>query len=86
MKNTSTDNIRERLASAVHESWSHWMQHLFSKATDNPDGSVTIPATFTDRWRRQMKTEYKRLSEQEKESDREQADILLSLFETLEDK
>ena len=77
---------RERLASGIHESWSHWMQHLFSKAIDNSDGSVTIPPEFTARWKRQMKTEYDRLSEQEKESDRKQADKLLAAIETRENK
>lgn len=84
MNNNSTNCTREHLASAVHDSWSHWMQHLFSKATDNTDGSVTIPPEFTARWKRQMKTEYDRLSEQEKESDRKQADKLLAAIETRE--
>ena len=33
-----------------------------------------------------MKTEYDRLSEQEKESDRKQADKLLAAIETMENK
>jgi len=53
-----------------HESWSGWMNYLFSKCTENDDGSVTIPTWAAERWKRQASTSYTNLSEQEKESDR----------------
>ena len=84
MHKNETEAQRERLASAVHTSWSHWMQHLFTNATANSDGSVTIPAALTTRWKRQMTTEYDLLSETEKNSDRKQADKLLNAIEILE--
>ena len=86
MNNNQTETQREQLASAVHKSWSHWMQHLFANATGNPDGSVTIPAALTTRWKRQMATDYELLSESEKDSDRKQADKLLSAIEILENR
>lgn len=77
----STPNTnREKLAGVVHDSWSHWMQHVFKNAVVNPDGSVTIPATLVARWKRQMKTQYQLLSEKEKDSDREQADKFLAVL------
>ena len=74
----TTNQQRERLADAVHDSWSHWMRHIFSKATSNLDGSWTIAAKSAERWQRQMETTYEQLSESEKESDRVQADRFLA--------
>ena len=81
MNKTATTQNRECLAAAVHDSWSNWMRHVFSKATHNPDGSWTIPAESADRWQRQIATSYSLLSETEKDSDREQADRLLAVIE-----
>jgi hypothetical protein len=63
----------EALADASHAAWSGWMEHLFGKSTDNEDGSVTIPAEQVERWKRQVATPYAELSDEEKESDREEA-------------
>lgn len=71
--------LRERLAAAQHEIWSHWMAHLFSVSVRNRDGSYTIPAALVERWQRQMNTTYEQLSENEKESDREQAEKLIAV-------
>jgi hypothetical protein len=56
------------------------MRYLFSKSVRNGDGSVTIPASLVARWERQMKTPYLRLSETEKQSDRQEADFYLALL------
>ena len=69
--------IREACASIQHAIWSHWMEYLFSVSIHNEDGSVTIPADKVMRWTKQLKTDYSRLSEREKESDRDQADKIL---------
>lgn len=63
----------EKLADVQHAIWSHWMKYLFSVCVENEDGSVTIPCDKVSRWKRQMETEYKDLSELEKASDRNQA-------------
>jgi hypothetical protein len=74
------DEKREALAEYAHEAWSGWMLYLFAKSQANDDGTVTIPAWAVERWSRQMDTEYDRLPEQEKESDRAEADKMLALI------
>lgn len=74
-------NIVEHLADYAHAAWSHWMKYLFSKSIHQPDGSVLIPADLVQRWQRQMNTPYRELSEQEKESDRNQARRILRIKE-----
>lgn len=66
------------LADVQHEIWSHWMKYLFEVSTQNDDGTVTIPADKVKNWKRQMITSYFDLSEQEKKSDIEQAEKVLS--------
>lgn len=70
--------IREGLADLSHDIWSHWMRWQFSRCTQNDDGSMTIPADKVERWKRQMETTYQNLSEAEKQSDRQQADKIMS--------
>lgn len=67
------NELIEKLADYEHERWSRWQKHVFSKCIINPDGSFTIPKEFVDRWIRQINTNYKDLSEPEKDSDREEA-------------
>ena len=59
-------------ADLEHEIWSAWMKYMFSKGVKNDDGTWTMPAWAVERWARQMNTPYSGLSEQERESDREQ--------------
>jgi hypothetical protein len=66
------ENLIEELASAEHERWSHWQRYMHSKCERTDDGSLVIPAHLVDRWESQMSTPYSALSEEEKESDREQ--------------
>jgi hypothetical protein len=68
----SSDLLIEELADLEHERWSHWMRYLFTKGTQNRDGSFTIDAPSVAHWRRQMATAYVDLSEREKESDRQE--------------
>lgn len=70
----------EEIATAQHEIWSHWMKYLFQVSKKNEDGSVTIPADKVTRWVRQMNTPYSGLTEDEKESDREQAGKILEIL------
>lgn len=66
------EGLTEQLAHIEHERWSKWQRYMHSKAVKQADGSLLIPAELVDRWERQMTTPYDRLSEKEKESDREQ--------------
>lgn len=74
--------MREILASIQHKIWSHWMTYLFSRCFETENGSVIIPAELVQRWKRQASTDYDKLSEEEKEGDREQADkVIATVFE-----
>lgn len=75
----------EALSDQAHISWSGWQQYVFDKSTKNSDGTYTIPADLVDRWMRQIKTDYKDLSEKEKESDRIEARKYLKIFEVIKD-
>lgn len=65
-------SLIDKLADVEHERWSHWQRYLHSKCERARDGSLVIPAHLVDRWELQMNTPYAALSEEEKESDREQ--------------
>lgn len=75
------NDIIEILSKVVHERWAHWQKYLHSVCKRNEDGSLTIPKEKVERWERQIKTEYKDLSEKEKDSDREQAYEYLKALE-----
>lgn len=72
--------LREALASEQHEIWAHWMEYLFLKCDQDPAGNAIIPADLVRRWERQLRTPYQGLSEQEKDSDREQADRIIEVL------
>ena len=75
------NDLRERLAYQQHAIWAHWMAYQFSVCQRNDDGSLTIPADKVERWQRQIDTTYTGLTEHEKDSDREQADKILSVIQ-----
>lgn len=68
-----TKELTEKFAEYAHKQWSGWMKYFFSKSLQNPDGSAIIPAWAVYRWKRQMKTAYAELLEEEKENDRDEA-------------
>jgi len=72
--------LLEKLASVQHEIWAHWMTYLFSVCIENSDGSYTIPVEKVQRWKYQIATQFDTLSELEKQSDREQAEKVLTLI------
>lgn len=74
------DATRERLADYAHRAWSGWMEYLFDRSFENEYGQVMIPAAMVQRWKRQMGTPYERLSPEEKESDRREADTILEIL------
>ncbi len=59
----------QMLAKIAHDVWSHWMKYMFSQCVIDNEGNAIIPVDKVQRWVRQMNTEYKNLSESEKESD-----------------
>jgi hypothetical protein len=64
--------LTEALAALEHERWSHWQRYLHSQCQPVSNGSLVIPAELVERWAKQMATPYAQLSEEEKDSDREQ--------------
>jgi hypothetical protein len=72
--------IRKRLASNAHLSWSGRMAYLFEHSRHNKNGSVTMPKRLVERWGRQMKTDFDDLSKQEQESDYVEADMIINLI------
>jgi hypothetical protein len=70
----------DKLANLQHEIWSHWMRYLFEISSQNEDGTVTIPADKVERWKRQMNTKYPELSNDEQESDLEQARKVIAVI------
>jgi hypothetical protein len=69
-----SDELKEQIAHIIHEQWSHWMRYLFSRTQNTQQGFTLIPQEWADRWKKQMDMPYARLSEKEKDSDRELAD------------
>ena len=74
-----SEETREALADYAHAAWSGWMKYQFSKAELQPDGTWTMPAWAVERWQRQMNTPYAELPEEEKASDRKEADEMLAI-------
>lgn len=74
------ETLREDLANLAHEQWSGWMEYLFEKSSKNNDGTVTIPKWAVDRWERQVNTPYGELSNEEQNSDRNEADKFLKVM------
>jgi len=69
----------EKLAAIEHERWGDWQKYMHSKCVKVIDVNgveeireVTIPVELYKQWERQINTEYKDLTEAEKDSDREQ--------------
>lgn len=72
-------SIRESLSEYAHDAWSGWMKYMFSKMTINRDETATMPEWAVERWTRQMNLSYTELSEEEKDSDRDEAERMLSI-------
>lgn len=65
-------DLLEALAAVEHDRWSHWQRYLHSKCARQDDGALLIPADLVKRWERLIATPYKDLTDEEKESDRDQ--------------
>lgn len=79
------NDIREKLADQCHKQWSDWMEYLFyvcfpEGKFDEETGNWIIPEWAIKRWMRQMNTSYDELSEEEKNSDRIEADKFIKLL------
>ena len=72
-------DVRELLAAYAHEAWAGWMRHMFGLSRPLGNGAMVIPANLVKRWTRQMDTPYAELPENEKPSDRKEADRMLAI-------
>lgn len=83
--------MKEQLADLEHDRWSKWQDYLHSKLIyhEIPSGEKKIAWYLLDpghyeHWSRQINTDYKELSEKEKDSDRIEAqktiDKIISLI------
>ena len=70
----------ELLAEAEHKGWSRWMKYVFSQCTRNLDGSATIPPELVAGWTRQLSTPYDKLTEEEREADRDEVRKILPII------
>jgi len=68
-KKTEND-LLEELSDLEHDQWAHWTEYML----DNNDEENH------KRWRRQIATDYKDLSEDEKDGDREWAEKVIKIF------
>ncbi len=79
------EELIEALAGKEHAGWSSYMAYLFSKCEHNPDGSLTIPAGYVAALQIQIDTPYAELSEQEKQSDRDEVAHILPIIKDFRD-
>ena len=70
----------EALAEYAHDAWAGWIEYMFEKGTLSNVGELEIPTGLTTRWNRQMQTPYDELPEEEKESDRKEARVMLNII------
>lgn len=75
-----SDELLEQLAAAEHGRWAHWQRYVHEQCTRLEDGSLVIPATQVAAWERQIATAYADLSEDERDSDRDQVRRYLPLI------
>lgn len=69
------DEFLEKLAAIEHNRWTDWQQWVHKCLKPNPMGEIfpyLLDPEWYERWDKQIETPYERLSESEKQSDRDQ--------------
>jgi hypothetical protein len=74
------NGLLERLAAIEHERWAHWQRYVHSQSITQADGSLLLPAELVARWDKEISTIYADLSEEQKETDRDQVRRYLPLI------
>lgn len=77
--NPKLDNLIERLAAIEHERWADWQRWMHKVLRDTHDPSPEY-GDILERWDRQIETPYNKLSEGEKQSDRDQVQRYMPLL------
>jgi len=80
----------EKGADLEHTRWSKWQEYMhgfcIEKTITPPETAnmsyqaMTFPKKFFDRWQKQINTQYKNLTEKEKESDRKEVEVYIPLL------
>jgi hypothetical protein len=70
----------ELLADKEHASWARWMRYQFARCRRGRNGELIIPADLYEQWGRQAGTPYDRLSEHEKQYDRDEVAQILPII------
>ena len=68
------DKVKEGLSSLMHDIWAVWMKSVLDRGTDVGAGVVMLEKELVEKWRRQIRTPYKKLKKFEKDKDRTVAD------------
>jgi len=74
------DKLTEALAEYAHDVWSRIKLSTFEKGSEHSTGGLLIPREVVSKWRKQIDSSYYLLSEDEKESDREEAKKILNIL------
>jgi hypothetical protein len=75
------EELIEQLADKEHASWARWMDYLFSRCPFTEKEDAIIPRELVTRWKKQIAASYADLSEQEKQSDRDEVAYILPIIE-----
>ncbi|MFT9113838.1 MAG: hypothetical protein ABF443_06970 [Acetobacter malorum] len=73
----------DTLAAVEHQRWAHWQRYMHNQGIKLEDGALLLPADLVKRWERQMDTPFEELSEDEKDSDRDQVRQYISVIACL---
>ena len=60
---------KRELAMLAHALWSSWMRWMFECGFTQPNGSYVIPLDKVERWKKQMNTDFSKLTEEEQRWD-----------------
>lgn len=70
------NSLLEKLADVEHKQWAHWTKYMLDNMTEEN----------VERWKKQIETEYKDLTEKEKDSDREWAQKAIDIMSEFSEK
>ncbi len=86
MKTTTSKTLEdfiEKAADIEHARWSHWQSWVHQNCIKGTNGSLIITPKNVERWEKQINTQYKNLSEMEKEADRAEVRSYIPLIKEL---
>jgi len=70
--NYPKQELFEKLAEIEHQRWSNWQHYLHRQCVRDEVGNLIISAEYARNLERKIETDYKDLTEKEKNSDRDE--------------